>query len=79
MFFLKLLAFLNTDVVKNRYIDIKRIFQTDISSDFWLEFECNYLKDQNHILKWSVASNCEDIKLILAINLQQEKSIALIN
>ncbi len=75
---MKLLAFLNQDYVKKRYLDIKRIFQTDISSDFWMTFEDTFLIDETHILKWSVISNSEDQKLIFAINKHQEKSVQLI-
>jgi len=30
MFYMKLLAFLDVDVVRNRFNDIKRVFQSDI-------------------------------------------------
>lgn len=43
-----------------------------------MEFEANYLRDETHILKWSTVNNCEDQKLILAVNKMQEKSVILI-
>ena len=54
MFFMKLLAFTPLEFLKNRYNEIKRIFQTEITSDFWFSFERNYLKDENHMKKWSL-------------------------
>ncbi len=79
LFYMKLLAFLRTESVKNRYLDVKRIFQSDVSSEFWYNFEVNFLKDDSHVLKWNVATNSDDSKLILAINRQQEKQLLLIN
>lgn len=79
IFYMKLLAFLKVDIVRKRYLDIKRIFQTDISSDFWMTFEDTFIRDDTHILKWSVISNSEDQKLIFAINRHQEKSVQLIS
>lgn len=79
MFYMKLLPFLRVEMVRNRYLDIKRIFQSDINSDYWFNFEYNFLRDDNHIMKWSVATNCEDSRLILAINRHQEKQVLLID
>lgn len=79
MFYMKLLAFLDVDVVRNRFNDIKRVFQSDIQSDFWTDFEAGFLNNEANILKWSVSSNMEDTKLIFAINRHLEKSVLLID
>ncbi len=79
MFYMKLLAFLDVDVVRNRFCDIKRVFQSDIQSDFWTDFEAGFLTNDANILKWSVSSNSEDTKLSFSINRHLEKSLALID
>ncbi|CDW77155.1 UNKNOWN [Stylonychia lemnae] len=78
MFYFKLLPFVDAQTVKNRYADIKRIFQTEINSDFWSEYERNFLKDDNHIQKWTLVK-CEDSKLLYSINKYQEKNLMLID
>eukprot|EP00347_Sterkiella_histriomuscorum_P004176 403361458 len=78
MFYFKLLAFVDQQTIKNRYADVKRIFQTDIISDLWMDIERNFLKDEFHMSKWA-NSKCEDSKLLIAINKQQEKSLMLVD
>lgn len=78
MLYLKILAFIPFESVRNRYAEIKRLFQADIGSDFWFNYELNFLKDDNHILKWTL-SKCEDSKLLQALNRAQEKNLILID
>jgi len=78
VFLLKCLAFIPWSQVRQRFCDIKRLFQGEVCSEVWNAYEKHLFRDDYQIQKWNMA-RCEHVEMLKAMNRQSERQSILID